>query len=176
MKRARTGQKIENKKNFIPIRSNPTRVRKFKYKCKKILKFKKHHPGFNSRRNGSGQAEKQRQKKFSSYPFEPTRIRKFKYKCREILKIKKHHLGYISGRNGSEQAEKQRTKKISFLSVRTRPELENSNIIAKKFKKLKNIIQASIQDETDQDRPKNREEKKFRSYPFEPDPCQKIQK
>ena len=59
---------------------------------------------------------------------------------------------------------------MSFLSVWTRPEIENSNVIAKKFKKLKNIIQASIQDETDQDRPKNVEEIKFPSYPFEPDP------
>ena len=57
-KRVRTGRKIEKKKNFIPIRSNPTRVRKLKNKCKKILKIKKHHPGFISRRNGSGQAEK----------------------------------------------------------------------------------------------------------------------
>lgn len=39
------------------VRSNPTRVRKFKNKCKKILKIKKHHPGFISRRNGSGQAQ-----------------------------------------------------------------------------------------------------------------------
>jgi len=48
-KRVRAGGKIENKKNFIPIRSNPTRVRKFKNECKKILKIKKHHPGFLSR-------------------------------------------------------------------------------------------------------------------------------
>ena len=74
----KTGQKIENKKNFLPIRSNPTRVRKFKYKCKKILKIKKHHPGFISRLNGSGQDEtgqdrpkNREQKKFPSYPFEP---------------------------------------------------------------------------------------------------------
>src|SRR6266702_3179380 len=85
MIRVGTGRKIENKKNFIPIRSNPTRVRKFKNKCKKILKITKHHPGFISRRNRSGQAEKWR------------------------------------------------TKKISFLSVRTRPEFENSKINAKKF-------------------------------------------
>src|SRR6266566_1621126 len=84
-KRVRTGRKIENKKNFIPIHSIPTRVRKFKNICKKILKITKHHPGFISRRNGSGQAEKWR------------------------------------------------TKKISFLSVLTRPELENSKINAKKF-------------------------------------------
>src|SRR6266567_1747078 len=121
-KRVRIGRKIEKKKNFIPLRSNPTRVKKFKNKCKKILKIKKHHPGFISRRNGSGQAEKWR------------------------------------------------TKKISFLSVRTRPELENSKINEKKFLKFKNIIQASFQYETGQDRPKNRDEKKFHSYPFEPDP------
>ena len=61
-------------------------------------------------------------------------------------------------------------KKISFRSVRTGPELENSKINAKKFKKLKNIIQASFQDETGQDGPKKRAQKKFPSYPFEPDP------
>jgi len=85
MKRVRTGRKIENKKNFLPIRSNPTRVRKFKNKCKKTLKIKKPHPDFISRRNGPGQTEKKR------------------------------------------------TKIISFLSVRTRPELENSKKNAKKF-------------------------------------------
>ena len=56
--RAKTGQKIENKNNFLPIRSNPTRDRKFKNKCKKILKIKRHHPGFISRRKGPSQAEK----------------------------------------------------------------------------------------------------------------------
>jgi len=58
MKQVRIGRKIEKKKIFIPIRSNPTRVKKFKNKCKKILKIKKYHPGFISRRNGSGQAAK----------------------------------------------------------------------------------------------------------------------
>jgi len=57
----KTGQdrpKNREQKNFLPIRSNPTRVRKLKNKCKKILKIKKHHPGFISRRNGSRQADK----------------------------------------------------------------------------------------------------------------------
>ena len=40
----------------------------------------------------------------------------------------------------------------------------------KKILKIKKIIEASFQDDTGQDRPKNREEKKFPSYPFEPDP------
>jgi len=53
MKRVKTGPKIENKKIFFPIRSNPTRVREFKTKCEKNLKIKKHHPGFISTRNGS---------------------------------------------------------------------------------------------------------------------------
>ena len=127
-KRVRTGRKKEKKKNFLPIRSNPTRVRKFKNKCKKISKIKKHPPGF------------------------------------------------ISSQNGQGQDEKQSTKKISFLSIRTRPELENSKITAKKFQKLKNILQASFQDETGKDKIKNRAQKKFPSYPFEPDPIYKIQK
>ena len=49
-----------------------------------------------------------------------------------------------------------------------------SHKLCDRFKKLtkkkKNIIQASFQDETGQDRPRNREQKKFPSYPFEPDP------
>ena len=60
------------------------------------------------------------------------------------------------GQDGSKNSEQ---KKISFLSVRTRPELENSKINAKKFLKLKNIIQVSFKDETGQYRPKNREQK-----------------
>ena len=58
MKRVKIGRKLVQKKNFLPIRSNPTRVRKFKNKCKKILKMKKHHQGFISRRNELEQAEK----------------------------------------------------------------------------------------------------------------------
>jgi len=58
MKRVKTDRKTENKKYFFPLRSNPTRVRKFKNECKKVLKIKKHHPGFISGKNGSGQAEK----------------------------------------------------------------------------------------------------------------------
>ena len=57
-KRASTDRKMENKKNFLPIRLNPTRVRKFQNKCKKNLKNKKYHPGFISRRNELGQAIK----------------------------------------------------------------------------------------------------------------------
>ena len=71
---------------------------------------------------------------------------------------------------GQDRPKNSEQKKISFLSVRTRTELENPKINAKKFQKLKNIIQASFKDETGQDRPKNREQKKLPSYPFEPEP------
>ena len=57
-KRVKTGRKILKKKNFLRTRSNRSRVSKFKNKRKKILKIKKHHLGFISRRNGSGPAEK----------------------------------------------------------------------------------------------------------------------
>ena len=76
-----------------------------------------------------------------------------------MLKIKKHHPGFISRRHGPGQGEKLGIKIISFPSVRTRPELENSKINAKKCLKLKNIIQASFEDETSKDRLKNREQK-----------------
>ena len=134
------GRKIEKKKSFLTTRSNPTRGRKFKNKCKKILKIKKHHPDFISRRNGPRQAKRaktgrkiENKNNFLPIRSNPTRVRKFKNKCKKILKINKHRPRFISRRNGSGQAEKWRTRIISFLSVRTRPEVENSKIIAKRF-------------------------------------------
>ena len=56
---------------------------------------------------------------------------------------------------------KNREKKISFRSVPTRPELENSKIIGKKFKNLKTIILASFHAGTGWDRMKNRGKKKL---------------
>src|SRR6266567_2342489 len=106
MIRVGTGRKIENKKNFIPISSNPTRVRKFINKCKKFLKIKKPSTGFISRRNGSGQSEKKNEKNFIPIRSNPTRVIKIKNKRKKILKIKKHHPGFISRRNRSGQAEK----------------------------------------------------------------------
>ena len=43
---------------------------------------------------------------------------------------------------------RKRKKKLSFRSVPTRPGIENSKKISKKFKKLKNIIMASFQART----------------------------
>src|SRR6266568_2568096 len=120
-KRVRTDRKIENKKNFIPIRSNPTRVRKFKNKCKKILKNYKTSSGLHLKTKRVRTGRKiENKKNFIPARSIPTRVRKFKNKCKKILKIKKHHPGFISGRYEVGQAEKQRLKKISFQSVRTR--------------------------------------------------------
>ena len=83
--------------------------------------------------------------------------------------MNKHHPGYISRKTGQDSLKNREIFFFSFRSVSTRPELENSKIIPTKFKKLKNIIQASFQAETGWDRPKNRE-KKFRSDLFQPDP------
>ena len=106
-KRVRTGRKIENKTNFLPIRLNPTRVRKFKYKCRKIFKIKKTSSRlhFTTKRAKSGR-KIENKNNFPLIRSNQTRVRKFKNKCRKILKIKKHHPIFISIRDGSGQAEK----------------------------------------------------------------------
>ena len=43
---------------------------------------------------------------------------------------------------------RRRKKKLSFQSIPTRPAIENSKKIAKKLKKLKNLITASFQAKT----------------------------
>ena len=106
-KRVWTGRKIENKKNFLPIRSNPTRVREFKNKCKKILKIKKHYPGIVSSRKGPVQADKERTKIISS---QSVRTRpeseNSKINSKKFQKLKKKTPGFISRQNGQRQAEK----------------------------------------------------------------------
>ena len=136
-KRVWTDRKIENKKNFLPIRSNPTRVREFKNNCKKILKLKNISQSPFQDKTGLDRPKNRAQKNFLPTRSNPARVREFKNKCKKNLKINKHPPGFISRRNGPVQAEKGRTKIISSLSIRTRPELENSKINAKKFQKLK---------------------------------------
>ena len=55
-------------------------------------------------------------------------------------------------------------KKKTFLPIHSNPTRVTKFKNAKRFLKLKNIIQASFHDETGQDRPKNRDEKKISSY------------
>ena len=58
---------------------------------------------------------------------------------------------------------------IPFRSVPARCVIENSKQIAKKFKKLKNIIMASFQANIGRKRLRKRENKNYPSIPFLPD-------
>ena len=73
-------------------------------------------------------------------------------------------------------AEKETKLKLSVRSVPTRRVIENSNKIAKKFKKLKNTNLASFQAKTGWKRPRRRENKNYRSVPFLLDAKLKIAK
>ena len=70
-KPVKTGRKIVKKKSFLPVRSNLTRGTKFRNKCKKILKIKKHHLGSFQDETDQNRPKNREQKKFPSYPFEP---------------------------------------------------------------------------------------------------------
>ena len=65
---------------------------------------------------------------------------------------------------------------IPFRSVPALRVIENSNKIAKNFKKLKNTIMASFQAKTGWKRPRRRENKSYRTVPFLPDAKLKIPK
>ena len=65
-----------------------------------------------------------------------------------------------------EKSEKERIQKLSFHFVPTRREIENSKKIAKKFKDLKNTINASFQDKIAWKRSRKREYKIYRSVSF----------
>ena len=80
-------------------------------------------------------------------------------------------------KTGWKMQRKRKKKFIApFRSVPTRSVIENSNKIAKKFKKLKNTITASFQVKTGWKRPRKREYKNYRFVSFQPDAKQKIQK
>ena len=64
---------------------------------------------------------------------------------------------------------KERKSKLSFRSVPARHVIENSNKIAKKLKKLKNIVVASFQAKIDWKRMKKIENKNYRSVLFPSD-------
>ena len=57
-------------------------------------------------------------------------------------------------------------KKLSFCFVSTRCVIENSKQIPEKFKKLKNEIMASFQVKISWKRPRQGENKNYRSVPF----------
>ena len=55
----------------------------------------------------------------------------------------------FQAKTGRDQLRKRGKKKLSFRSVPTRPGIENSKKIAKKFKNIKNIIITSFQAKMD---------------------------
>ena len=65
---------------------------------------------------------------------------------------------------------------VPFRSVPALCVIENSKQIAKKFKKLKNIIMASFQANIGRKRLRKRENKNYPSIPFLPDARKKIPK
>ena len=67
-------------------------------------------------------------------------------------------------------------KKKSFLAVPSQSGIQNSEKIAKKFEKLKNIKMASFKAKAGQDRLRMRGKKNYRSDLFKPDPEQGIPK
>ena len=64
--------------------------------------------------------------------------------AKKLKKIKKIPLWIHLSRNRLVTDEKERTQKLSFRSFPTRPAIENSKKIAKKFKNLKNTIRDSF--------------------------------
>ena len=89
-----------------------------------------------------------------------TRNREFQNNSKKIKNIEKHHYDFFSSQNGTGHAENEK-KKLSFQSVTTWPGIENSKKIAKKFKKLKNIIMSSFEAKMVQEWSRNREKKKI---------------
>ena len=82
--------------------------------------------------------------------------------------MKKHHYGFFSIQNGTGRAKNERKKK-SFLSVPSKSGIRISKKYSKEFKKSKNIIMASFQAKTRQERLRMREKGNSRSEPFQPD-------
>ena len=85
-------------------------------------------------------------------------------------------IGSVQAKNRLENDEKERKYKLSFRSVPAGRVIENSNKIAKKFKKLKNTTMASFQAKIGWKMPGKREYKKYRSVAFLPVAKEKIQK
>ena len=73
------------------------------------------------------------------------RNRKFQKNSKKVQKVKKYHYGFVPRENRLAKDEKERKQKLTLRFVPTRRVIENSKKIAKKFKKLKNTVMASIQ-------------------------------
>ena len=98
------------------------------------------------------------------------RNRKFQKNSKKSRKIKKYRDDFISSQNGLQRAEKETKQKLSFHFLPTLCVIENSKKIAKKFEKLKNTILASFEVKIGWKRSRTRENKNYRSFPFQPHP------
>ena len=83
---------------------------------------------------------KRKIKVFFPLPSNGTGNRKFQKKKRKFKKIKKYDCSFISSQNRLKRVEKKRKQKMSFRFVPTQRVIENSQKIAKIFKKLKNLL------------------------------------
>ena len=102
----------------------------------------------------------------------PTRNTEFQKTSKKIQKIKKHHYATFQAKTGRDRPSviKKKKKKLSFRSIPTRLKIGNSKKIAKKCKKLRNIIMALFQGKTWQDMLSVIQKKKsYRSDPFQQD-------
>ena len=168
--RLRTWKK--KKFSFWSIPTQP-RIENSKKIAKKLKKLKKHHYGFFSSQNGTGEVENVRKKKLSFRSIQTwLGIGNSKKKAKIFKKLKNINMAFFQAKTGRERLRMWEKKKFSFWSIPTRPGIGNSRKIAKKCKKLKNIIMALFQPRTGWDRLRLREKKKkqlsFRSIQSRP--------
>ena len=93
-----------------------------------------------------------RKKNSGSEPFQPDPEQGIPTKLQKTKIIKKHHYDFISMKTGQDRLKVIQKKKLSLRSVPTRPGKGNSKTIAKKCKKLRNIIMISFHAKTGRDR------------------------
>ena len=104
---------------------------------KKIQKIKKHHYGFFSSQNGTGDAVNVRKKIHVLIHSHSTRNMEFQKNSKKIKKIIKRHCGFFSTQNRTGHAETEWKKVFSFRSIQPQPEIGNSKKIAKEIQKMK---------------------------------------
>ena len=114
--------------------------------------------------------EREKMKIIVAFRSHTTRNRKLQKNSKKIRKTKQYHYDFISSQNRLDKAEKVKKYKLSFHSFSTRRVIENSKKIAKKLKKLNNIIIASFQAKIGWKTQRKRENKNchsvsFRTYP-----------
>ena len=133
----------ERKKFYSRIPFLPDPGKKIHKENSKIIqKIKKHHFSIISIETEIRQAEKGEKNFSPEFHSNQTRARKFQKNSKEIQEIKKHHSDIISINTGMRQAEKKKNKIQSRIPFLPNPGKKIRKKIAKKFKKLNNIILA----------------------------------